>query len=83
MTTPPSTDFHLNELHSAIAADHAAKGEAMLRGLMATQPLTLTRLRELVELGEKMMVAKSRRDKAQAAAEAWARRERIDIVLPS
>ena len=78
-----SNDFHLNELNSAIAADRAAKLEAMRLGLLATQPLTLTRLGELVELGEKMMAATTRKDAALAAALAWARRERIDIVLPA
>ena len=80
---PMSTDFHTHELDSAIAADHAAKCEAMSRGALATQPLTLSRLVELAELGEKMMATNMRKNAALAAADAWARRDPIDIVLPS
>ena len=56
----------LNELRNADAEDLAAKAEAMRSGAIATQPLTVTRLRELCELGEKMMRAATRRDLALA-----------------
>lgn len=60
----------------------AANQEALQRGLVATKPLSLTRLRELCELGEKMIAA----DRAQAAAETSACRDNsrpLDFVLPS
>ena len=74
-------NFLLDELNCAIAADCAAKSEAMRRGLMATQPLTVTRLGELVKLGEKMMETKERKDKAVAAVHAWTLGKRDDLLL--
>jgi hypothetical protein len=56
----------LNDLRNADAEDRAAKAEALYRGVTATQPLTVTRLRELCELGEKMIRAATRRDRALA-----------------
>ncbi len=43
----------------------AANREALQRGLVATKPLSVTRLSELCKLGEKMIAA----DRARAAAE--------------
>lgn len=78
-----STHFRLTELNNAIAADILAREEAMRRGLLATKPLTATRLGELCVLGEKMMHAKRRKDEALAAASAWMRREKVDLILPA
>ena len=72
----------LDELTDAITDEHAAKAEALLRGLTATKPLTTVRLQELCELGEKMMEAQIRREEAYAAACAWIQRDRLDIILP-
>jgi len=47
----------LTTLKSATQEDHAAKREALQRGLMATRPLTIVRLRELCALGERMIAA--------------------------
>ena len=76
------TPFRLNDLNAAIAAEYAAKAEALRMGLLATQPLTAIRLGELCALGEKMIDAKMRKEDAHAAARAWIRRERLDIILP-
>jgi hypothetical protein len=76
------TAFRLNDLNAAIAAEYAVTAEAMRRGLIATKPLTAVRLAELCVLGEQMMKAKMRTTDARAAAHAWIRRERLDIVLP-
>jgi hypothetical protein len=56
----------LNELKLATAEDRAAKAEAMDRGVAATRPLTVTRLGELCALGERMIEAASRRERAVA-----------------
>lgn len=76
------TQFRLDELNSAIDAEHAAKAEAMRKGLSATKPLTVLRLAELCVLGEKMTSARIRKEDAYTAALAWIRREKLDIVLP-
>ena len=44
------------DLRSAIRQDTSARAEAMQRGLMATQPLSLVRLSELCALGDRMAV---------------------------
>lgn len=69
-------------LNVAIARDRAAKQEALQRGMSATRPLTVTRLRELCALGEQMIVA------ARALADAErsvlnATPSALDFVLPA
>ena len=76
-----NTAFRLNELNAALAAEYAVTAEALQRGLIATLPLTTVRLGELCALGEKMMKAKMRTADAHAAARAWIRRERLDIII--
>jgi hypothetical protein len=58
----------LIELNLAEIEDSAARAEAMHQGLVATQPLTATRLRELCVLGEKMMYTGRRKARALARA---------------
>lgn len=58
---------HLMELANAGAEDEAAKREASQAWSMATKPLTVTRLRQLCALGERMMAAASRKARAEAA----------------
>ncbi|MGZ5195751.1 MAG: hypothetical protein ACXWJM_13615 [Ramlibacter sp.] len=77
-----NVDFRLNDLNAAIAAEYAVTAQALQEGLLATKPLSATRLRELCALGEKMMQAKMRTADAHAAARTWIRRERLDIILP-
>jgi hypothetical protein len=58
----------LIELNLADIEDLAARSQAMRSGLSATQPLTTVRLRELCELGEKMMRAERRKHAAMLRA---------------
>lgn len=77
-------NYHTAQLARAIAEDHAAKIEALQRGLLATTPLTAIRLGELCALGEEMMHAARRRDEAESALHTASDRpqEPLDIVLP-
>ena len=61
-----------SELTLAVAADNAAKKEALDKGAIATQPLTLKRLDELCALGEKMQQTGIRRKKALAKLQLFA-----------
>jgi hypothetical protein len=54
------------ELRIAEAEDSAARKEALVKGLIATQPLTVIRLGELCALGEKMQHTGIRRKQALA-----------------
>jgi hypothetical protein len=54
MSTTATEQAH-RELRDAQAADERAIDEALHKGLIATQPLTITRLAELCALGEKML----------------------------
>lgn len=58
----------LSDLEAAIAADQAAKAEALQQGLLSPQPLTLLRLSELCALGDRMMHAAKRRAQAEVVA---------------
>ena len=75
--------LRLTELNAATAAYQHATAEALQRGLIATKPLTVTRLAELCALGEKMMQAGRRREEALMAARVSLRRENLDLVLPA
>ncbi|MES2634355.1 MAG: hypothetical protein V4669_15390 [Pseudomonadota bacterium] len=48
------------ELQEAIAIDQAIRAEALQRGLEATQPLSVARLAELCEIGERMQASAAR-----------------------
>ena len=66
MTTTTMTSRARAELSSAEVADDVAKEQALQRGLIATLPLTATRLAELCALGEAMMRTGLRRRAAVA-----------------
>jgi hypothetical protein len=55
------------ELANATAEDEAAKKEAIDMWLIATKPLTVKRLQQLCEMGERMMKAAGRRARAERA----------------
>jgi hypothetical protein len=55
------------ELADATAEDEAAKKEALDAGLIATKPLTVKRLQQLCELGERMMKTAVRKARAELA----------------
>ena len=55
------------ELANATAEDEAAKKEALDTGLIATKPLSVKRLQQLCELGERMMKAAIRKSRAELA----------------
>ena len=55
------------ELANATAEDEAAKKEALDTGLIATKPLTIKRLQQLCDLGERMMKAAVRKASAELA----------------
>ena len=67
-----TTNSAYAELKTAIAEDRAAAAEALHQGLVATKPLTATRLAELCELGEKMVQAGHRKLRALARARRFA-----------
>ncbi|WP_152682831.1 hypothetical protein [Caenimonas sp. SL110] len=48
------------ELHEALRMDLAIRAEALRRGLEATQPLSIARLAELCEVGERMQASAAR-----------------------
>ena len=60
------------ELKIAIAEDRAAAAEALHRGLVATKPLSVIRIAELCELGEKMVMTGKRKLLALAKARRFA-----------
>ena len=67
MNMQPANVTHADlraELQSAEAENGRATQQALQKGLVATQPLTATRLSELCELGERMYQTQRRRDAA-------------------
>jgi hypothetical protein len=76
--------YRMTKLSRAIAEDRAAKNEALQMGLVATQPLTATRLDQLCALGEKMMHAARRVEEAERMwfIASGGAQDPVDIVLP-
>ena len=66
MTKTTTTASAYAELRNAETADDAATLQALQEGLIATQPLTLTRLDRLCALGEAMISTGLRRKAAWA-----------------
>ena len=58
------------ELEEAIELDRAIRAEALQRGLEATQPLSVARLAELCEIGERMQASAARVQRAARALDA-------------
>jgi hypothetical protein len=48
-------DTSVEEVRAAISDDRTARAEAMRLGMLATQPLSVSRLGELCELGDRMI----------------------------